>query len=61
MVAGEIGSGDRFEALKKRLADKEAKSPGGLAASIGRKKYGKEKSQRLAAIGKQREKYGEKA
>ena len=47
-----LGQGGRFAALKKKLAKKGAKSPGGLAAFIGRKKYGKSRFQKLAAKGK---------
>ena len=47
-----LGSGDRFAALKGELAGKGAKNPGGLAAFIGRKKYGKTKFQKLAAKGR---------
>jgi len=38
-----------FQKLKTSLAAKGAKSPGALAAWIGRKKYGKEKFQKAAA------------
>lgn len=41
-----------FKKLKKSLAAKGAKSPGALAAWIGRKKYGKGKFQSAAAKGK---------
>jgi hypothetical protein len=41
-----------FEKLKGKLAAKGAKSPGALAAWIGRKKYGKGKFQKAAAAGK---------
>lgn len=41
-----------FSKLKKSLAAKGAKSPGALAAWIGRKKYGKGKFQSAAAKGK---------
>lgn len=41
-----------FEKLKKQLAAKGAKNPAGLAAHIGRKKYGKKKFQRAAAKGR---------
>lgn len=47
-----LGSGERFSRLKGSLARKGAKNPGGLAAAIGRKKYGKAKFQRLARKGK---------
>jgi hypothetical protein len=48
-----LGSGGRFAALKAKLGKKPGiKNPGALAASIGRKKYGKAKFQSLAAKGK---------
>jgi hypothetical protein len=47
-----LGSGARFAALKETLSKKGAKNPGGLAASIGRKKFGKKKFQGLAKKGK---------
>jgi len=50
-----LGSGKRFAALKKKLAkQKGIKTPGALAASIGRKKYGKKRFQKLAARGRKR-------
>lgn len=42
-----LGSGARFKALKKDLSKKNVKSPGGLAAYLGRKKYG---AKRFAAL-----------
>jgi hypothetical protein len=48
-----LGEGGRFAALKKKLSGKKGiTDPGALAASIGRKKYGKKKFQKLAAKGK---------
>ena len=47
-----LGSGQRFAQLKNKLAAKGASNPAGLAAYIGRKKFGKEKFQSLAAKGK---------
>lgn len=41
-----------FDKLKGKLKGKGIKDPGALAASIGRKKYGKGKFQRAAAKGK---------
>lgn len=41
-----------FDKLKGKLAKQGVENPGGLAASIGRKKYGKEKFQKSAAKGK---------
>jgi len=47
-----LGSGERYKKLVADLKDKGAKDPRALAAYIGRKKYGKEKFQKLAAKGK---------
>jgi len=47
-----LGSGKRFAMLKDKLAAKGASNPDALAASIGRKKYGKKRFQKLAAKGK---------
>lgn len=41
-----------FDKLKGQLGKKGVENPGALAASIGRKKYGKKKFQRAAAKGK---------
>lgn len=40
-----------FDKLKGQLAKKGVSDPGALAASIGRKKYGKGKFQKAAASG----------
>ena len=47
-----LGSGARFSHLVKSLSKKGAKDPGALAASIGRKKYGNKKFQKLATKGR---------
>lgn len=53
-----LGSGKRFSKLKGSLARRRGKgkvsSPGGLAAYIGRKKYGKARFQKMAAKGRKR-------
>jgi len=54
MAKPRLGSGQRFKSLKKKLAKGGAKNPAALAASIGRKKYGKKKFQKLAAAGKKK-------
>jgi hypothetical protein len=51
-----LGTGARFKALKGKLAKKGAKSPGALAAWIGRRKYGPKKFGQLSAKGKKRAK-----
>jgi len=47
-----LGSGDRFKKLVGELEKKGVKKPKALAAYIGRKKYGKDKFQKLATEGK---------
>ena len=48
-----LGEGGRFAALKEKLSDKPGvTNPGGLAAYIGRKKYGNKGFAKLAAGGK---------
>ena len=50
-----LGSGARFKALKKKLAARGGiEDPAALAASIGRKKYGKAKMAKLSAAGRKR-------
>lgn len=48
-----LGSGKRFKKLEKKLGSK-VDNPGAVAASIGRKKYGKKKFQQLASAGKRK-------
>lgn len=45
-----------FDALKAKLAAKGATDPGGLAATIGRKKYGKAGMKALAKAGEKKAK-----
>ena len=52
-----LGSGERFKVLSKDLKQKGVDDPDALAASIGRKKYGKEKMAKLAAAGRKRESF----
>lgn len=48
-----LGGGGRFARLKASLSHKKGiKDPGALAASIGRKKFGNEKMQKMAEKGK---------
>jgi len=47
------GGGGRFAKMKAKLKGKVS-DPGAVAASIGRKKYGKAKFQKMAAKGKKR-------
>jgi hypothetical protein len=50
----EVGGGGRFAKLKASLGRRGAKNPGGLAAAIGRKKYGRKGFARLGARGRGR-------
>lgn len=52
MAKPKLGTGARFKALVGKLKKKGAKSPGALAAWIGRKKYGAKKFGSLSAKGK---------
>lgn len=46
---GKVGSGERFAKLENKLShQKGVTDPGALAASIGRKKYGKKKMQKMS-------------
>ena len=50
-----LGGGGRFAKLKSEIASKSGvRNPGAVAASIGRKKYGKTKFQSLAAHGRRK-------
>lgn len=51
-----LGTGKRFAQLKAKLAKRAAKSPGALAAWIGRKKYGPKRFAKLSAKGRKRNK-----
>lgn len=52
-----LGSGVRFRRLKRKLAARPGVvNAAALAAYIGRKKYGAERFQRLAAAGRKRQK-----
>jgi hypothetical protein len=53
-MAEKIGSGRRFRAMESSLAAKGARNPAGLAAHIGRQKYGSQRFQKLAEAGKAR-------
>jgi hypothetical protein len=55
MAKPRLGSGARFKALEGKLANRPGvTNPKGLAAFIGRKKYGKPKFQGLASKGRAR-------
>jgi hypothetical protein len=49
-----LGSGKRFKALSKSLRRKGVRNPDAVAASIGRKKYGKRKMAKMSAAGRKR-------
>ena len=49
---GKLGTGQRFAACVARMTKKGARNPKALCASIGRKKFGKRRFQKLAAAGK---------
>jgi hypothetical protein len=49
-----LGSGAKFKALTAQLKKRGAKNPKALAASIGRKKYGKKKMAAMAQKGRKR-------
>ena len=50
-----VGQGGRFAALKKTLSGRKGVSnPGGLAAYIGRKKYGAKKFAGLSSKGRKK-------
>lgn len=50
-----LGSGERFKALKSQLSSRRGVTdPGGLAAFIGRRKYGAAKMSSMAAHGRKR-------
>jgi hypothetical protein len=52
VVSTEGGEGKRFKALERVAAAGGAKNPAGVAAAIGRKKYGAAKFAKMAAAGK---------
>lgn len=52
-MKAKLGSGARFKALESKLAgEKGVTDPAALAASIGRKKYGKKRFAALSKKGK---------
>lgn len=55
MKEPKLGSGDRFAKLKATLSKEPGVTdPGGLAAAIGRKKYGNEAMNKMAQAGKKK-------
>ncbi|MEW6606043.1 MAG: hypothetical protein AB1414_01145 [bacterium] len=50
-----VGTGKRFASLKAKLKKKKGvRTPGALAAWIGRRKYGSKKFQKMAVRGRKR-------
>jgi hypothetical protein len=49
-----LGSGARFKNLANKMAREGVNDPNAVAASIGRKKYGNKKMQKMAEKGKSR-------
>lgn len=49
-----LGTGERFKLLVGQLQRKGVRNPAALAAWIGRRKYGKQRFQQLAAAGRKR-------
>jgi hypothetical protein len=47
-----IGTGQRFADLKSKLAKQGVTDPGGLAAKIGREKFGAKRFDKMAAKGR---------
>lgn len=57
MDSMKLGSGGRFKKLVmtiKERGGKAARNPAAIAAMIGRKKYGKSRFQKMAAMGKKK-------
>lgn len=49
-----LGSGERFKKLSDKLKKQGVKDPDALAASIGRKTFGKKKMAAMAAAGRKK-------
>jgi len=57
MAKAKLGTGTRFRKLKKKLTKKKGiKTPGALAAWIGRKKYGAKKMAKMSVAGRRKKK-----
>jgi hypothetical protein len=54
VTQAKLGSGARFKALTGKLEHKGVRDPKALAASIGRKKLGKNRFQHLAAAARKK-------
>ena len=51
-----VGEGSRFRAVVKAAKAGGARDPKAVAAAVGRKKYGKERFQKMAAAGRKKKK-----
>ena len=49
-----LGGGGRFEMVKEKAAESGADNPAAVAAAAGRKKYGADKFQAMAAKGRKK-------
>lgn len=49
-----LGSGKRFKAVEASAAKSGARNPAGVAAAVGRRKYGKAAFAAMAAAGRKR-------
>lgn len=49
-----LGSGERFKQLANKMAREGVDNPDAVAASIGRKKYGNKRMQKMAIQGRKR-------
>ncbi len=54
MAKAKLGSGVRFKAVEKSAAKSGAENPAAVAASIGIKKYGEKKMEKMAQAGKKK-------
>lgn len=54
--SAKLGTGTRFKAVEESVKLGGAKSPAAVAASIGRKKYGKAKMTKMAVAGRKKNK-----
>lgn len=52
MAKAKLGSGSRFKKVERSAAASGARNPAAVAASIGFKKYGKKRMEKMAAAGK---------
>lgn len=54
MALPKLGSGKRFKSLANKFAREGVSDPKGLAAYVGRKKYGNKKMNAMAEKGRER-------